>query len=153
MCSSDLNIPNAVSTWRLQFRRDMLKLVPDSIKTKFEDRQTGPYREEMINLAIMVFCCRSSSVPNVAPCCGWDEILSHRCVCTGSSSTQWSDRGRSAVEAILKCLHLDPWTTTARDLDNLNARFFCGNESPCFSQSRGGFYFRRAFTWRECVSR
>jgi hypothetical protein len=107
----------------------------------------------MVSLAIMVFSCDCSVVPNPTPCCGWDEILSHRCVCKDSWDIQWSARGYLAVEAILKCLDLNLWTTTAQDLDKINARFFCGTEPAYLSQSRGGHYFRRALTWRECVSR
>lgn len=56
----------------------------------------------------------------------------------------YSERGAQAVHALLQELHLDPETTTASTLEQLDRRFFCA----CCSEDLQRFHH----SWRSCVS-
>jgi len=57
--------------------------------------------------------------------------------------------GRDAAVAIVNLFGLDPQKVTAKELDEKNGRFLCGN---CPGAGFRGIWGHKAFTWRECVA-
>lgn len=104
--------------------------------------------------------------------CGWDAVLSHLCympfdkyydggylndlddlegvISIGHRNFEFSPRAEGLVSRLLEGIGLDPYTTTAQQMDDLDYRFFC-KECP-ETTHRKNVYGKRAYTWKECVS-
>lgn len=87
-----------------------------------------------------------------AALCGWDQCVTHMCHPKSNRhlSFEFSTRGRDVVIALMKGLGLDPNTTTAQQMDELDLRFFCEN-CPHSAAHRKGVHGKKAYTWIECV--
>lgn len=104
--------------------------------------------------------------------CGWDAALSHLCymafesyynggylndldeidgaVTVGHRELEYSMKAERVVSSLLEDIGLDPSTTTAKQMDDLDSRFFCGKCPEAVH--RKGVYGKKAYTWKECVS-
>jgi hypothetical protein len=112
-----------------------------------------------VNLATSVFFCKvcfDSQLCGVA-LCGWTNICPHMSNSRPSydfsklyhMNLRFDPVGRSAACSLIRCLGLDPATTTPEHLDLIDARFFC---ETCPISSVRGVRGRKAFKWMECVS-
>ena len=85
---------------------------------------------------------------------GWEAISFHMCGNYGSIgpdlhiTMQWSSVAHENAVALVSSLGKDPRTATAAEMDEADARWFCGE---CETRRRGGVVFRKALKWRECV--
>ena len=109
-----------------------------------------------VSLATSVFFCRvclDSQLCGVA-LCGWTNIYPHLSNSRPSydrlyhMNLRFNSVGYSAVCSLIRCLGLDPATTTPEHLDLIDARFFC---EACPISSVQGVRGRKAFKWTECV--
>ncbi|KAJ7248943.1 hypothetical protein C8J57DRAFT_1672025 [Mycena rebaudengoi] len=110
-----------------------------------------------LDLATSVFTCLGSWVPGTrvhAGRCliGWVGAGAHlRC---GSLQSFWENRlhhepeGARAAAVLVRLAGRDPASTSAAEMDKVDARYVCGG---CAVQARGGVRGRKALTWRESV--
>ncbi|TFK42216.1 hypothetical protein BDQ12DRAFT_677822 [Crucibulum laeve] len=96
-----------------------------------------------LDLSTAVFECANSDKAFI----GWEEVGAHLDpeYLAKNGAISFSQIGYKAVCRIAKMVSVDPTRIMARELDELDPRFFCGK---CPS-SYGG---PRAYTWRESVS-
>jgi len=116
-----------------------------------EETQVSQYKStDVLNLATAVFLChRCHPLPRVL--IGWDAVGPHLLCAenqvdanpTYEKSFQFFDEGYHTVIQLLGLLNLNPLATTAKDLDELNARFICNTSKSVMTVS--------VLTWRECV--
>lgn len=112
-----------------------------------------------LSLATSVFFCRvcfDNQICGVA-LCGWTNICPHMSNTLPSydfsklhhMNLRFDSVGHFAVCSLIRCLGLDPATTTPEHLDLIDARFFC---EACPVTSVRGVRGRKAFKWTECIA-
>jgi len=108
-----------------------------------------------LNLATSVFECRICQFSHISgvALCGWTNICSHINQISPESSfphlrLEFNSVGYATSLSLIRSLGLDPGTTTPEQLDQIDARFFCGT---CPILSMRGVRGRKAYTWTECV--
>lgn len=110
-----------------------------------------------LDLARCVFLCAQCRTlrdeHRVGPAlCGWDNALTHMCH-TKSDRHQTlglSKKGEEVVLKMLLYLDMDPDSTTAQRMDDLDYRFFCGGCD--ITTHRKDIVGRKAYTWSEYVT-
>ncbi|KAJ2919813.1 hypothetical protein MD484_g575, partial [Candolleomyces efflorescens] len=146
------NFPSALRVWREGMVRELRLQISRAI-----GREESDLPDNVLDLASSVFICGNCSMgisgqrDKLAIYAGLDSILLHHasrpCL---SRSMVCCPIGREAAVSLAQCLKLDPETTTAKELDDLDARFFCaahqGEDRSCSHKGK-----RKALTWRECI--
>jgi hypothetical protein len=122
---------------------------------EYEEKPDG---EVNLDLAKQVFVCIQCQLLDEqwrtgAAICGSDKCITHMCHPRSNRhlAFQFSKRGRDVVVALMEGLGLDPNTTTAREMDELDLRFFCESCSHAVAH-RKGVHGKKAYMWTECVS-
>ena len=152
------------------FDQDPISLLPQIANDWIEDRRRALYRAiglgskvlandslDELNLAKCVFVCmqcRSGGYvdrPPVVSLCGWRRACTHMCHIKSKDHTllEFSWRGEEVVTAMLESLGMDPGTTTAQEMDDLDMRFLCGDCE--IGTHRKGILGKKVYTWAECV--
>ncbi|KAJ2919391.1 hypothetical protein MD484_g1034, partial [Candolleomyces efflorescens] len=117
----------------------------------------GDGADVALDLAAIVFSCANclKGTHHIgAALVGWDNILAHICSSDANpakwhGTLHWSNQGHASALALMELVGKDPLTTTAKDMDKLDARFYCGN-----CECKGSIEARRVkvLTWRECLT-
>lgn len=144
-------LPELISTWRERKQVELVNLVSESL---LHSGEAGPLTTACLDLATSVFWCLTCWGGDDDAMCliGSQDIRTHiGCLRLFQLPHGWislNNAGSFATESLVELLNLDPSTMSARDLDNLNPRFICGNcaKSP---EVAGGY---KILTWRDCVS-
>ncbi|RXW14415.1 hypothetical protein EST38_g11435 [Candolleomyces aberdarensis] len=150
-----------LSNWYQKVRDDLVEKVrlayPTFVESPVAPELEFSRAEAALDLAVVVLSCANCLKGTHhlgAALVGWDNILTHIC----SSSTNpskwhgtlhWSERGHASALALVELVGKDPRTTTAEDMDKLDARFFCGY---CEYTDFTGVRWRKALKWRECLT-
>ena len=84
---------------------------------------------------------------------GSENILRHICLeanpfCNPCQAIRIDEGACAAAASLVNCLGLDPKTTTFKEMNERDARFFCGN---CTSETSRGITGLKVYTWMECV--
>ena len=121
--------------------------------------------EPILNLATSVFSCRhceaDKSSSNATALVGWNQLRRHLyCFTRGKLPAPKEKKGNFSVPlrlerdaagvvlSLLRLLGLDPSTTTASEMDELDPRFAC---LDCKPLSIKGMKGHEILDWRECV--
>jgi hypothetical protein len=96
--------------------------------------------------------CKDRSTRGLA-LVGSENILRHICLeanphCSPCQAIRLDEGACAAAASLVSCLGLDPKTTTFKEMDERDARFFCGN---CMSETSRGITGLKVYTWMECV--
>ena len=96
--------------------------------------------------------CKDRSTRGLA-LVGSENILRHICLeaspyCRPCQAIRLDEGACAAAASLVSCLGLDPKTTTFKEMDERDARFFCGN---CMSETSRGITGLKVYTWMECV--
>jgi hypothetical protein len=153
-CISQL--PMIISKWRDELRNKLASSVPIQpifldASIHVEPQDTPPILSNL-DLATSVFTCHGCWVDgNIPGICliGWDEVMNHSScpgmVCVRNDGLAASSIGHYTATALIHLLDLDPKTVTVKELDKIDARFWCV-KCPQWGQQK-----HTMFTWRECV--
>lgn len=145
-------LPKLISMWRECKQVELVKLVSES---PLHSGEAGPLPMTCLDLATSVFWCTAcwEGDGDTAICLiGSQDIRTHigcpRLFQLPHGRLSLNDAGSFAADSLVEFLNLDPLTTSAQDLDDLNPRFICGNcaKNP---EVAGGY---KILTWRDCVS-
>ncbi|KAJ7027090.1 hypothetical protein C8F04DRAFT_1399643 [Mycena alexandri] len=106
-----------------------------------------------LELATSVFRVRRFDTDRKDAVIGWEQARAHLHWCHGRPRPQFpeqklvnsSAKGAASAAALAVLLDMDPLSTTAADMDTVDARFVCGN---CATPTHGR---RAALSWRDCV--
>ena len=158
------SFPKALLDWRRSIQGSLIRLLEEShrgpIKSSSFKDLISTNGVQVLELAAAVFSCKKCSTRHWigVGLVGWDAISEHICGNLGSfgphlhTSMVFSTQGSETARLLIHSLGLDPETTTAAELDSIDARWFCGNcEITKCSAKRPFTRCRRALKWRECV--
>lgn len=151
--TSSSELKSILRKWRLKIRDQLTAELPRLLGDENNDTM-----RTRLNLACSIFFCKFCFNPgkltrNIgASLVGLDGVHTHICTtytdCPKAGfNIKFSLEGHQTARDLLALSQLDPLTTTARDMDALDARFLCKN---CDSSRPR---YRQALTWRECVRR
>ncbi|KAJ2925590.1 hypothetical protein H1R20_g11500, partial [Candolleomyces eurysporus] len=152
-------LSSEISNWYQQVRDDLVEKVrlahPAFIESPLAPELEVSGAEDALDLAALVFSCADclkGTYHMGAALVGWDNILTHICSSALSrwhGTLNWSEKGHASALALMELVGKDPRTTTAEDMDKLDARFFC---EGCEYTNSTGVKWRKALKWRECLT-
>ena len=147
--------PSSIITWTQAHRERIAALVkPSSTEALAEEAfESKMQRLELATSVMRCDDCKDRSTRGLA-LVGWENISRH--ICSEAQPHYYKpcqairlDEGAcAAATSLVKCLGLDPKTTTFKEMDERDARFFCGN---CMSETSRGITGLCVYTWVECV--
>ncbi|KAF9526955.1 hypothetical protein CPB83DRAFT_856874 [Crepidotus variabilis] len=84
---------------------------------------------------------------------GWDNICRHRRSTMPGylepcGTYEVNDNAVAAAASLVSCVGLDPSSTTAKEMDERDDRFLCGNCMPEYHHGVNGL---KVYSWFECV--
>ncbi|RXW12623.1 hypothetical protein EST38_g13230 [Candolleomyces aberdarensis] len=154
-------LSSELSNWYQKVREDLAEKLqlayPAVLESPVAPELEVSTAEAAFDLAAVVFSCASCLKATYhlgTALVGWDNILAHICSSKLGSSKwhgtlHWSEKGHASALALMELVGKDPRTTTAEDMDKLDARFFCGN---CEYTDFTGVQWKKALKWRECLT-
>jgi hypothetical protein len=147
--------PSSVITWTQAQRERIAALVkPSSTESLGEEAfESKMQRLELATSVMRCDDCKDRSTRGFA-LVGWENIFRHICLeaqphyYNPCQAIRLDEGACAAAASLVSCLGLDPKTTTFKEMDERDARFFCGN---CMSETSRGITGLSVYTWMECV--
>ena len=145
--------PSSVLTWiQAQGERIAAHVKLSSSESLAEE---AFFKMPRLDLATSIMICDDCKYRNTRGLAlvGSENILRHICLeanpyCSPCQAIRLDEGACAAAVSLVSCVGLDPKTTTFKEMDERDARFFCGN---CMSERSPNFMGLKVYTWMECV--
>lgn len=143
--------PDFIADWTKKQQETVVSLFPSAVPDL--DYQM---KLEKLELATSVFTCIDCKykVRDGRVLLGWNNICRHRRSIAGTNvyvcgMQEFNELASAAAESLVRCVGLDPATTTIEQMNTRNDRFLCSN---CTSEPSRGVIGLKVYNWVECVS-
>jgi hypothetical protein len=143
--------PDFIANWTRKQQETVVSLFPSTVPD--QDHQM---KLEKLELATSVFTCIDCKykVRDGRVLLGWNNICRHRRSTAGTNVyvcgvQELNELASAAAESLVRCVGLDPATTTIEQMNTRNDRFLCSN---CTSEPSRGVIGLKVYNWVECVS-
>jgi hypothetical protein len=143
--------PEFIANWTREQQEAVVSLFPSTVPDL--DHQM---KLKKLELATSVFTCVDCryKIRDGRVLLGWNNICRHRRSTAGSNihvcgAQELNELASAAAESLVRCVGLDPATTTIEQMNTRNDRFLCSN---CTSEPSRGVIGLKVYNWVECVS-
>ncbi|KAF4614830.1 hypothetical protein D9613_002720 [Agrocybe pediades] len=142
--------PEFVAEWTRDRKLKILRLFAPEPQDDFDNLF------KRLELATSVVTCRECKLRRTEGLAmfGWKQICLHmRTIAPGHENPcinyEIMDSSKLAVSSLIRCVGLDPTTTTAEEMNDRDDRFLCGD---CMAFNSNGGSGLKAYTWTECAA-
>ncbi|KIM48829.1 hypothetical protein M413DRAFT_438003 [Hebeloma cylindrosporum] len=123
------------------FIADWTRTQQEAVVSLFPSTVPDQAKLEKLELATSVFTCVDCryKIRDGRILLGWNNICRHR---------QFNQLASAAAESLVRCVGLDPATTTIEQMNLRDDRFLCSN---CTSEPSRGVIGLKVYNWVECL--
>jgi len=141
--------PDFIADWTRKQQEDVVSLFPSTMPDL-------DHKLKKLELATSVFTCVDCryKIRDGRVLLGWNDLCRHRRSIAGSNVNVCgiqvlNELASAAAESLVRCVGLDPGTTTIEQMNMRDDRFLCSN---CTSGPSRTVFGLKVYNWVECVS-